>query len=439
MNGKQTTAPRRPSRTHRFRGRPHTPKSVVAGTIGNVMEWYDFGLYGFFAPVIAKLFFPSDSHVTSLIATFGVFAAGFFMRPLGGILFGSVGDRFGRATVLRISILTMGTATFLLGLLPTADRMGRWAALLLVVVRLLQGLSVGGEFSGSVTYMVETSPLDRRGISGSFANVGSLIGTLVGSGLAALVSTLLPAVTLDAWGWRLPFLLGGLLGLMAYLYVRNIHEAPPMQHHEYQHADDSPLREALTQNRRETILAVAFASGYGIVFYIPLVYLPTYASQFGAVSNSLALQVNALALALSIPLIPLSGWFSDHFLRRRSVLLLAFTGLAVTGWGLVAFATRSFDALLVTQVLLALGVAVPMGAAPALLVELFPVADRLTGYSLAYNLGLGVAGGTAPMISTWLISMTRSRTAPGFYLAFAALLSAGALYLMRDRSREPLR
>ncbi|HYW93796.1 MAG TPA: MFS transporter [Gammaproteobacteria bacterium] len=439
MAPEQDSTAKRPSRTHLFRGRPHTPKSVVAGTIGNVMEWYDFGLYGFFAPVIARLFFPSGSHVTSLIATFGVFAAGFFMRPLGGIVFGSIGDRFGRATVLRISILTMGTATFLLGALPTFDQVGRWAALALVGVRLLQGLSVGGEFSGSVTYMVETSPLDRRGLSGSFANVGSLVGTLVGSGLAALVSTLLPQGPLDAWGWRVPFLLGGVLGAAAWLYVRNIHETPHMQHHEYQHADDSPLREALTQNRRETILAVLFASGYGIVFYIPLVYLPTYASQFGSVSNSLTLQINSLALALSIPLIPLSGWFSDHFMRRRHVLLLAFVGLAVTGWALVTFSARSFDALLVAQVLLALGVALPLGAAPAMLVELFPVADRLTGYSLAYNLGLGVAGGTAPMIATWLISATGSRAAPGFYLALAALLSAGALYCMRDRSREPLR
>ncbi|MEJ2644427.1 MAG: MFS transporter [Gammaproteobacteria bacterium] len=428
-----------PSRTAAYRGRAHTPKTVIAGTIGNVMEWYDFALYGFFAPVIAQLFFPSHSKLLSLIATFGVFAAGFVMRPLGGVIFGYIGDRLGRATVLRISIVTMGTATLLLGLLPTAGRIGVWAAVLLVAVRLLQGLSVGGEFSGSVTYMVESSPLDRRGFAGSWANFGSLAGTLVGSGLAALVTTVLPVAQVLEWGWRVPFLLGGLFGAVAYLYVRKLGTTAHMDHHESQHDDDSPLHEALTRNLRETVLAVVFASGYGIVFYIPLVYLPTYASQVGAVGNNVALQINALGIALAMPMIPLSGWISDHLLRRRTLLLLAFLAMALGGWGLVALAGRGVLDLGISQVLFALLIAVPLGAAPALLVELFPVADRLTSYSLAYNLGLGVAGGTAPMIATWLISATGYDTAPGAYLAFAALLSAFALFLMQDRSREPLR
>lgn len=440
MVSEQTAATPASARTKPYRGRPHTPKTIVGGTVGNIMEWYDFALYGFFAPVLARLFFPSGNHFTSLIATFGVFAAGFFMRPLGGVIFGSIGDRFGRATVLRLSIITMGTATFLLGVLPTAAQFGIWAALLLVAVRLLQGLSVGGEFSGSVTYMVETSPLRRRGFSGSWANFGSLVGTLVGSGLAALFSTVLAKAALESWGWRIPFLLGGFFGAAAYFYVvRDLHATPHMAHHERQHADDSPLHEALTRNLRETVLAVVFASGYGVVFYIPLVYLPTYVSQLGAVTNATALQINALAIALTMPLIPVSGWVSDHWIRRRSLLVIAFLTMAVAGWGLVALSTRGLVSLIIAQLVLALVIAIPLGAAPAMLVELFPVADRLTGYSLAYNLGLGVAGGTGPMIATWLISVTGYNAAPGAYLALAALVSAAALWLMQDRSREPLR
>ncbi|WP_018717722.1 MFS transporter [Arhodomonas aquaeolei] len=433
------TPQQKPTRTNAYTGRAHTPKTVVGGTIGNVMEWYDFALYGFFAPVISQLFFPSDNHLASLIATFGVFAAGFVMRPIGGVVFGYVGDRLGRAAVLKISIITMGTATTLLGLLPTHASAGLWAAVLLVGVRLLQGLSVGGEFSGSVTYMVETSPLHRRGFSGSWANFGSLAGTLVGSGLAALVSTLLPQGAVDAWGWRVPFILGGVFALLAYLYVRDLHASPHMTHHQAQHEDDSPLHEALTQNLRETVLAVIFASGYGIVFYIPLVYLPTYASEIGGIGNDVALQVNSLGLALAMPIIPLSGWLTDHVMRRRTLLVGAFVLVALCGWALVVLAARGLPDLIAAQVILALLIALPLGSAPAMLVELFPVADRLTGYSLAYNLGLGVAGGTAPMMASWLMSATGYQGAPGLYLVVAALVAAAALWLMQDRSREPLR
>lgn len=403
------------------------------------MEWYDFALYGFFAPTLAQIFFPSHDPLASLIATFGVFAAGFFMRPLGGVVFGVIGDRFGRETVLRLSILTMGTATFLLGVLPTSAQVGLWAPAALVVVRLLQGLSVGGEFSGSVTYMVETSPLHRRGFSGSWANFGSLAGTLLGSGFAAGLTTLLPQGPLHAWGWRVPFLAGGVLGAFAYLYVRRLGTTPHMEHHEGQHAGDSPLREALTRNRRETLLAILFASGYGVFFYIPMVYLPTYATEVGHVGNGQALQVNSLGLALSMPLIPLFGWLSDRFLRRRTLLMLGFGATVACGWGLVFLARQTLPGLVASQLVLAALAAVPMGAAPAMMVELFPMADRLTGYSLAYNVGLGIAGGTAPMIATWLIDVTGVDSAPGAYLALASLVSVFALWRMRDGSREPLR
>lgn len=428
-----------PTRTKEYHGPAHNRKSVIGGMIGNVMEWYDFALYGFFAPVISQLFFPSDNHLTSLIATFGVFAVGFTMRPLGGIIFGWIGDRHGRAAVLRLSIITMGFATFLLGALPTSDDIGIWAAVLLITIRLIQGLSVGGEFSGSVTYMVETAALDRRGFIGSWANFGSMAGTLAGSGLAALFSTVLPLDAVHTWGWRVPFLLGGLFAALAYLYVRDLDAVPHIQHHEKQHQQETPLYEALTRNRRETLLAIIFASGYGICFYIPLVYLPTYAHEVGQIHSSVALQINALGLALSMPLIPLAGWLSDHMFRRRTFLLIAFLLMALSGWSLVAFSAGTGTDLILSQLALAAIIALPLGAAPAMFVELFPANDRLTGYSLAYNLGLGIAGGTAPMIATWLISRTGYDSAPGLYLAVAALVSAGALWFMQDRSREPLR
>lgn len=422
-----------------YRGKRHTPGTVTAGVIGNVMEWYDFALYGFFAPVISQLFFPSYNHTASLIATFGVFAVGFFMRPLGGVVFGWIGDRHGRDLVLKLSVVTMGSATFLLGVLPTHAQIGLWSALLLLVVRLVQGLSVGGEFSGSVTYMVETSPLHRRGYAGSWANFGSMAGTLLGSGLAALVTTLFARDTIDSWAWRLPFIVGGVLAVVAFLFVRKVGATPHMDHHESQHQKDSPLREALTRDRKSTLLAIAFASGYGIFSYIPLVYLPTYATEIGHFHSSLALQINSAGIALCMPLIPLFGWISDKFLRRRTVLISGFVITAACGWGLVLLSGSTVMGLAVGQLILAALTAIPMGAAPAMLVELFPVEDRLTGYSLAYNLGLGIAGGTAPMVATWLIAVSGVNSAPGAYLMMASIVAAVALWFMRDRSREPLR
>ncbi|MFE8071165.1 MFS transporter [Marinobacteraceae bacterium S3BR75-40.1] len=425
--------------TMSYTGESHSPKTLLAGTSGNIMEWYDFALYGFLAPILSKLFFPSDNELASLIATYGVFAAGFVMRPLGGLIFGYIGDRFGRAAVLKISIGTMGAATTALGLLPTHAQAGVWATVLLVTVRMFQGLSVGGEFSGSVTYMVETSPLHRRGLSGSWANFGSMIGTLLGSSLAALVTSVMAHQQVLDWGWRMPFLFGGIMGIAAFFLVKEIGTSPHMGHHQRQHESDNPLKEVLTRNRRETILAVLFASGYGIFFYIPLVYLPSYANEVANLANDLTLQINSAGIALALPLIPLGGWLSDHLMRRRTLLILAFAVATVVAWSLFTLIDNGVWGLVAAQFAFVAILAIPLGAAPAMLVELFPVQDRLTGYSLAYNLGLGVAGGTAPMIATWLISYTGHDLAPSWYLAAATLLSAVALYLMQDRSREMLR
>ena len=418
----------------------HTPSTVIAGVVGNVMEWYDFALYGYFASVISQQFFPSDNQITSLLATYGVFAAGFLMRPIGALLFGYIGDRFSRSRVLVLSIILMALPTFLLGCLPTNDQIGVWAGVLLVAIRLIQGLSVGGEFSGSVTYVVETAPRDRRGLSGSWANFGSMVGMLLGAGLAAAVTTWLPHDIVHSWGWRVPFWLGGVFGIVALFMVKGLPDTAKFTHHESSHQNDSPLREALTKNRRETILAVLFASGYGVFFYIPLVYLPTYVASMTNMPLDRALQINTAGTALLLILIPVSGIISDHLLRRRTFLLVGFVSTVLLAWfGFKLLHAGGFGDVLAAQLMFSMLIAIPLGGAPALLVELFPTEDRLTGYSVAYNIGLGVAGGSAPMISTWLIDVTGNDFSPAWYLAAMAGLSAFALWWVHDRSREPLR
>ena len=413
---------------------------ILAGFIGNVVEWYDFAVYGYMAGILSTLFFPSEDSVASLIATYGVFAAGFIMRPIGSGVFGWLGDTIGRSRTMFISVTLMVIPTFLLGCLPTYQQVGIAAPVLLVVIRLVQGLSVGGEFSSSVTYLVETAEPGRRGLSGSWANTGSIFGMMMGAGVSALVTSTMSADSLNEWGWRLPFLFGGIIGTVSILMRRHLPRSRHFQRHHDERADTSPLLEAFTTNRREMILAIIFASAYGVLFYLPLVYLPEWLHSETGMDLDRALQINTAATALLLLLIPVSGWIGDHLLRRTRFIALTMLLLALTGWPLYQWLeTGGLAAAMVVQTILIVFIAVPLGSAPAMFVELFPARDRLSGYSVAYNLGLGVIGGTTPMLSTWLIHRSGHATAPALYLVFMAGIAFIALLLIRDRSREPLR
>ncbi len=266
-----------------------------------------------------------------------------------------------------------------------------------------------------------------------------MAGTLLGSATAAGMATILSAATLESWGWRVPFLLGLLLAGFALYMRRNLPASRVFAEHVKGHEDDNPLHEALTRNRRQTVLAILFAAGYGVFFYIPLIYLPTYADSVTGVALSDALRINALATAIMLPLIPLTGYASDRWVRRKYLLIGAFAAMVLAAWPVfAALAHGGLGALLVGQVFFAVLIAFPVGIAPAMFAEMFPTEDRLTGYSLAFNLGLGLVGGTAPMIATWLIEATGTPLAPAWYLAGLSLVSVVALVLMRDRSREPL-
>lgn len=414
--------------------------SILAGFVGNVVEWYDFALYGYMAGILSGLFFPSENQTASLIATYGVFAAGFVMRPLGSGVFGWLGDTIGRSRTMLISVGMMALPTLLLGCLPTYDTIGIWAPVLLVVVRLVQGLSVGGEFSSSVTYLVETAPQQRRGLAGSWANTGSIFGMLLGAGTAAATTTFLDEGTVNDWGWRLPFLMGGALGATAILMRRGLPRSEHFQRHHKEREDTSPLLQAFTTNRREMIQAILFASAYGVLFYIPLVYLPEWLHDHTAMARDRALQINTAATALLLILIPVSGWIGDHLLRRTRFIGIAMALLALVSWPLYAWiGSDGLTAAALTQVVLVILIAVPLGSAPSMFVELFPAQDRLSGYSVAYNLGLGVVGGATPMVSTWLIDVTGMSGMPAILMAAMAVMAVAVVAKIPDRSREPLR
>jgi MHS family proline/betaine transporter-like MFS transporter len=355
--------------------------SIISGLVGNVMEWYDFALYGYMVPIISQLFFPHQNNLTSIMSTFAVFAAGFLMRPIGGIILGRLGDIRGRKTTLYISMILMAVCTTLMGVLPTYQSVGVAAPVLLVILRLVQGLSVGGEFSTSVTYMVEEAPKGSRGIFGSLANIGSMSGMVLGAAMAAGVSTFIPEEALSSWGWRLPFFLAAILGAIGIYYTRKM----PKSHlfvREKRHQEVAPVKEVFRLGRRELTQATLFCLGYTVLFYIPLVYMPTYVHSIAGMDESKALQITTVATLILVFLIPMMAMLSDRFIRRRSILIVAFFIALVCAVPMFILVVKSYILLFSVLVLFGVIIAVPLGVAPATLVEWFPTKYRLTSYSV---------------------------------------------------------
>lgn len=427
----------------------HRTRVVLAGAIGNLLEWYDFGLYGLLAPVLASLFFPGHNRIASLLAIYGGFAGGFAMRPIGAIVLGHLGDRVGRRFVLTLSVLLMGIATVAVGILPTYAVVGIWAPILLILIRLFQGFSVGGEFVDSVTYLVEVVPPGRRGIAGSVANIGSTAGMLLAAGIAAAVTTWAGSARLNAWAWRLPFLIGGIIASAAYLLRRHLPETA----HQAQKKDqvqkqaqaqkieqrESPLLLAIREQPGVMLACVLFTSGYGIANYLIMVFLPTYAHEFGHVTVRQALLINTVGQAVAFFAVPLSGWISDRVLSRRTILALAFIAQAAFSWEAFRLAQHAgLAGLWASQLTLALLLAIVMGTAPAMLAEQFRAGYRVSAHAVTFNIGIGIAGGTAPMVAVALIQAFSNTMVPAAYLIAAAVLSAISVLALHENTRAAL-
>ncbi len=428
---------------------------ILAGVIGNIVEWYDFGLYGLLAPVLASLFFPSQDRIAALLGVYGGFAVGFAMRPIGAVVLGRVGDRQGRQFVLVLSVVLMGAATVAVGVLPSYRAIGLWAPILLISIRLFQGFSVGGEFVGSVTYLVEMAPEERRGLAGSVANVGATVGMLLAAGAAALATT---HAGVAPESWRVPFLFGGVLAIGGYMLRRHLpteevelqDPVAPRSLREPLHADTRrplfanvitrwPALQAFRELPRTMLIATLFTCGYGVSNYLTMVFLPTFGREFANVSESSALRINSAGQALALVLVPLAGWISDRWLRRRTVLAAAFLLQAAVAWELFGWVRQTgVEGLWAAQLLLAGLLALVMGAAPAMLAEQFPRGYRVSGHAFVLNVGIGIAGGSAPMVAVALIGATASRMAPAAYLIAACVVSGITVLLLSDRSREAL-
>ena len=411
----------------------NTRRVIAAGAIGNVLEWYDFAIYGYFAAAIGRAFFPSEDPMAQVLAAFGIFAVGFLMRPVGGAVIGYIGDRFGRRAALTFSVAAMAIPTFLVGALPGYEVLGVMAPILLTVLRMVQGLSVGGEYTTSIVFMVERAPPGRRGVLGAIACCGAVGGIVLGSASGALLASLMTPAALEAWGWRIPFLAGLLVGLAGFALRRHLHETPKTGG-----AMRSPLIETMRDHGPLLARLAALSVFNSVGFYLMFVYIVSWLQLVDGIAPARALEINTISMLVLLPLMIVMGWVTDRF-GRKPVLLFAtalgFVGALPFFW--LLHHTDPGIALL-GQLGFAVAVGTFVGCQPAIMVEAAPMAVRCTAIALGYNVTLGVIGGLSPLAATWLVARTSNTYSPAFLIMAAAAISFFAVLRFKETYKTPL-
>ncbi len=404
-------------------------EAVIASTIGTTIEWYDFFLYGTAATVIfPELFFPTSDSFTAKILSFGTFTVGFVARPIGGVIFGYLGDRVGRKSTLVATLLLMGVSTMLIGFLPTYERLGVWAPVLLTLLRFIQGLGVGGEWGGAVLMALEYSGRGRRGFFASFPQAGVPLGLLTSTAVMALCQTLLEPADFRAWGWRIPFFLSGLLIAVGLLIRLRILESPLFEAlREQNKIAEAPLRETLRGHWREIVLAGGARVVENACFYLFAIWVIDYGTKVLNVKESWMYLAVASAAVIEVFTIPLFGMMSDRLLRRRTYMAgCLFLMLFAMPYFALLETRQPVCVLLAVVVSLAVGHAWLYSVQASLIPELFATRVRCTGASIGYQLASPFSGGVAPIVATVLI-----RDFPGEYWPLAAyIILMGALSLL---------
>ncbi|MBN4665841.1 MFS transporter [Pandoraea nosoerga] len=406
---------------------PHAWRVIVSASIGNALEWFDLVVYGFFAVTIAKLFFPTGNDTVSLLLTLGTFGVSFFMRPLGAIVIGAYADRAGRKAALTLSIVLMMVGTLLIAIMPTYAAIGVLAPVGIVIARMVQGFSAGGEFGSATAFLAEHAP-QRRGFFSSWQVASQGLTTLLAAGFGALLTGNLSPEAMASWGWRIPFFFGLLIGPVAYYIRRRLDETPEFLDIE---PTQSPLRDTFASQKERLLLAIGVVVMATVATYLVL-YMPTYAVKQLGLPSSAAFSAVLLTGVVQLIVAPIVGHWSDTHGRIKPMLAAA-VALLILVYPMFRYldANPTFASLMVFQIVLGLLMTTYFGALPALLTELFPVQVRTTGLSLGYNIAATVFGGFAPFIITWLIGATGNKLAPSFYLIFAAVISITALLRSR--------
>lgn len=415
-------------------------RTIAATAVGNMMEWFDFGIFSYLAVPLGKVFFPTASGPVQLISTLATFSAAFVVRPLGGFFFGPLGDRIGRKRVLATTIIMMAAGTFCIGLVPSYATIGIWAPLLLLLARLVQGFSTGGEYGSAMTFIAEHSPDRRRGFLTSWLEFGTLAGIVLGALLVAALTAVLSHRELISWGWRIPFLVTAPLALVG-LYLRfRLAETPVFERMERAAAQGvrAEFRRIFVQERRSLLVCVGLVLAWNVSSYMLPAYLPSYLSADIGLRQTTALMVVVAALAVLMVLVAFVGRLSDR-VGRRPVLMAGCLLLAVGGVpAFLLIRTGALGLVFAGCLLVGLMLLCFEGAGPATLPALFPTEIRAGALSVAFNLGVSLFGGTTPLVVQTLIHATGNLLVPGVYLAVAGAIGAVAVLSTPETAGRPL-
>lgn len=415
-------------------------KVLLATGIGHFVEWFDFGLYGTLAAIIGVQFFQAESPAVALLSSFAVFGAGFIMRPLGGLYFGSLGDRIGRQKVLATVILLTSGATFVMGLLPTFSQIGIAATVLLVITRLIQGFAAGGESSGATTFLAEYAPTARRGYFTCWIDNFGFMAFVAGSGLVFLLTATLGEATMSDWGWRIPFLIAGPLGLVG-LYLRKHLEDTPefLEMVKIGKTEASPLRTAVTTAYGALLFCVGFVVIKAVGHWTLQTFMPSYLSTELHYSKLDSYAITTVGLFAIAVMVPFMGYLSDKFGRKPLMLAGCAGFILFTYPAMMVMARGDMLSAILAMLLLGAFIAAFDGACSAAMAELFPTSIRYGGMAIAYNVAVAFFGGITPWFSAYLMTSTGNPFSPAYYVMGAALITFLTVLRAKETAGQPLR
>lgn len=401
-------------------------QSVIATSLGNAMEWFDFGLYAYLAITIGKVFFPEIDPSFQLIYAFATFAIAFIARPIGGFIFGMMGDRIGRKNILALTLIMMAGSTLSIGLIPSYDTIGIAAPILLLIARLIQGFSTGGEYAGAMTFIAESTPDKKRGFLASGLEVGSLVGFIAGAGLVTLLSYLLGPDKMVEWGWRIPFLIAGPLGFIGFYFRSHLEETPAfkaMAEAEKEEKHRVSLKEIVTCHWKPLLICIGIVLFYNTTNYTVLTYMPSYLSEELGYGETKGLFLVLLLMVLMIPIILGIGYLSDRIRSRNRIIKGALIGNIVLSIPAIMMMKTGNDVMVFLGLLL-LGsqLACFQGTLPATLPSLFFTNVRFGSLAITYNISTSLFGGTTPLVVAWMVGMTGNSMIPAYYLMASCLL-----------------
>jgi len=410
-------------------------KLILTSSVANSFEWYDYALFGHFAPIIGQKFFPNSDPSISLLYAFLAFAVGYLMRPIGGIFFGVIGDRFGRRAALSASVICMAFPTAAIGFLPTYETAGIAATSMMILVRMLQGLSMGGALTGSISFVIEHTEKNHRGFTSSFSMSSICVGILFGSLVSYLIKSIFTPEQFNSWAWRLPFLIGIFI-FFAGIYIKKHTAETPLflENKSYGKVEQRPLKFAFKHHWFDMLISILINGTGSVIFYVESIYLISYLKIHRGFGEDEVSNLVNICYIIMIVVTILGGWLSDKIGRRKIFVINLVIIILTSTFLLESFEFGSFGSIIIAQIIIAILAALYIGPEPALQAELYPTKIRSTALSVSYNTATSIFGGTAPYIMESLVQ-NGNMGSGAIYIIVCAVLSLIALYFYIDRSQ----